>query len=382
MERPILPYAPLWGLLARARDTSRTIDDMFGDFLRLFRSASGPAAAAAVPTAKSDHAAASPPSEVPPTVAASPARRPDTESRDMQGWLELEVRTRVAELHNVLPRVDRRTDAPRFLDALLESFDAVVRQPPLAAQRALAVSRDTNAPTTRLVSLVEGDPGLGQSLLRYANSAYYATGGGRVVSLHGAVQRVGTTGVHNVVLKTMIDGILCRPGGAFQPYVNLVWEHMIRVAPISRALAPAFRVPADESFALGLLHDVGKLVIFDRVGELRKSLRRDIDFTLPVLSVVLRTLHEPLGGLAALQWGLGATVAHSIATHHRSPVPEVFDPRGELLFVAERADLARARGRPLDLEGWWRDGRLVTPRDLVEPVLDAVAAEADEDAMA
>lgn len=297
----------------------------------------------------------------------------------MQGWLELEVRTRVAELRNVLSRVDRGTDAPRFLDAMLESFDAVVRQPPLAAQRALSVSRDPNASTGRLVSLVEGDPGLGQALLRYANSAYYSTGGGRIVSLHGAVQRVGTSGVHNVVLKTMVDGILCRPGGALQPYVNLVWEHMIRVAPIARALASAFRVPPDESFALGLLHDVGKLVIFDRLGEMRKSLRRDVVFSLPVLSVVLRTLHEPLGGLAALQWGLGASVAHSIATHHRSPVPEMFDARGELLFVAERTDLSRIKGRPFDLEGWWRDGLLITSRSSIEPVLEAIAEDADDE---
>jgi HD-like signal output (HDOD) protein len=188
--------------------------------------------------------------------------------------------------------------------------------------------------------------------------------------------------VHNVVLKTMVDGILCRPGSAYQEYVNLVWQHMIRVAPIARALAPAFRASPDESFALGLLHDVGKLVVFDRLGELRKSLRRDVAFPLPVLTVVLRSLHEPLGGLAALQWGLGAGVAHAIATHHRAPVPEVFDARGELLFVAERTDLARARGRPLDLDLWWRDGMLATPRERVEPALAALAEEVDEEAMA
>lgn len=300
----------------------------------------------------------------------------------MQGWLELEVRTRIAELHNVLPRVDRSSDAPRFLDALVESFDAVVRQPPLAAQRALAVTRDSTAPTSRLVTLVEGDPGLGQALLRYANSAYYATGGGRVVSLHGAVQRVGTSGVHNVVLKTMVDGILCRPGSAYQEYVNLVWQHMIRVAPLARALAPSFRASPDEAFALGLLHDVGKLVIFDRLGELRKSLRRDAVFPLPVLSVVLRTLHEPLGGLAALQWGLGAGVSHSIATHHRAPVPEMYDARGELLYVAERTDLSRVAGRELDVEGWWRDGLLVTPRDVVEQSLASLPDGSEDDALA
>lgn len=357
---------------------------MLGDLFKRFRSSERPAVAAAgASTARPTTAERTPPSAVP-TVAPTtlPPVPPDADAREMQGWLELDVRTRVAELHNVLSREDRETDAPRFLDALLESFDAVVRQPPLAAQRALSVTRDTSAPTSRLVSLVEGDPGLGQALLRYANSAYYATGGGRVVSLHGAVQRVGTSGVHNVVLKTMVDGLLCRPGSAYQDMVNLSWQHMVRVAPITRGLAPAFRAVPDEAYALGLLHDVGKLVVFDRLGELRKTLRRDVAFPLPVIGVVLRMLHEPLGGLAALQWGLGAGVAHAIATHHRAPVPEMYDPRCELLFFAERLDLARSLGRPVDLERWWKDGLIVTPFDIVERAVANIPEDAEEGAPA
>ena len=306
----------------------------------------------------------------------------DADAREMQGWLELDVRTRVAELRNVLGRADRETDAPRFLDALLESFEAVVRQPPLAAQRALSVTRDVNAPTSKLVGLVESDPGLGQALLRYANSAYYATAGGRVVSLHGAVQRVGTSGVHNVVLKTMVDGMLCRPGSAYQELVNLSWQHMVRVAPITRTLAPAFGAVPDEAYALGLLHDVGKLVIFDRLGELRKALRRDVKFPSSIVGVVLRMLHEPLGGLAALQWGLGAGVSHAIATHHRSPVPEMYDPRCELLYFSERLDLARARGLPVELERWWKDGLIVTPLAMIERAVASIPEEADEPSLA
>jgi HD-like signal output (HDOD) protein len=370
---------------------------MLGDLFKRFRSpAPAPVAAAERPAAATVPEAARPTSGAGPAPAGAGQTRtaadavgappsvgsardvrqtPDADAREMQQWLELDVRTRVAELHNVLGRQDRASDAPRFLDSLLESFEAVVRQPPLAAQRALSISRDPNAAASRLVSLVEGDPGLGQALLRYANSAYYATGGGRVVSLHGAVQRVGTSGVHNVVLKTMVDGMLCRPGSAYQELVNLTWQHMVRVAPIARSLAPAFGGSSDEAYALGLLHDVGKLVIFDRLGELRATLRRDVAFPRPILSVVLRSLHEPLGALAALQWGLGAGVAHAIGGHHRSPVPEIHDPRCELLFVSERVDLARARGAEIDLDAWWRDGILLTSREAVSLAMARVLQE-------
>jgi HD-like signal output (HDOD) protein len=357
---------------------------MFGDFFKRFRKA-----APLAPRVLTRVATPVPRQIVRPDAAApnespsSGAPRANDSSHDVDAgelaaWLNLDVSTRVTELHNVLARHDRATDAPRFLDGILQTFDAVVRQPPLAAQRALAITRDQRANVGKMVGLVEKDPGLGQALLRYANTAHYATGNDRCVSLHGAVQRVGTTGLHNVVLKTMVDGMLCRPGSAYQDYVNKTWQHMVRTAPIARALASHFDASPDESYALGLLHDVGKLVIFDRLGELRKTLRRDPVLPSSILAVMLRMLHEPLGGIAALQWGLGAGVAHAIATHHRTPVPEMYDRRGELLFVAERIDLARARGQELSFESWWRDGLLVTPRDPVERAAAAFVEDESE----
>lgn len=285
----------------------------------------------------------------------------EREASEVRAWLQLDVQQRIDAVRAALSHEERESDAGAFLDALGTSFEAVVRQPPLAAQRALAVSRDPNAGATRLVNLVETDPGLSQGLLRYANSAFYATGSGRCVSLMNAVQRVGTAGVHNVVLRAMVDGLLCRPGGAFQSKVDLVWSHMVRTAPIARGIATACEVNPDEAYALGLLHDVGKLVVFDRLGELRRQLRRDVRFPEPIISLVLRYLHEPLGGLAALQWGLGAGVAHAIATHRRSPVPELLDRRCELLYVAEHLDLWRLGATADDtppLDDWWRDGAL------------------------
>lgn len=304
---------------------------------------------------------------------------PEPELGEVSAWLTLEVNQRIAAVRETLSREDRGSDAPAFLDALSSGFDAVVRQPPLAAQRALSMTRDARASAAQLVALVETDPGLSQGLLRYANSAFYAGAGGRVVSLMNAVNRVGTSGIHNVVLRTMVDGLLCRPGGHFQSWVDMTWEHMVRTAPISRDLAKPFRVNPDEAYLLGLLHDVGKLVVFDRLGELRRQLRRDVRLPPAITSVLLRLLHESLGGLAALQWGLGAQVAHAIATHHRAPVPEMLDSRCELIYLAEHLDLWRmlpeAATEPPPLADWWRDGALHAPREEVERLVASLAEE-------
>lgn len=272
---------------------------------------------------------------------------------------EDEIHRRIDAIEGALAPAESNEDTKRFLAAVRGASGDTIRQAPVAAQRALAKTRNPEIGINQLVMVIEEDPTLGQALLRYANSAYYAVRGGDVVvSLKHAAQRVGTTGVRNVVLAGMLDGMLCRPGASYQTMVDLVRGHMVRTAPIARSIARGFAVPPDEAFALGLLHDVGKLIVFDAIGTMRHELRRDLSIVPSVVHTVLMQLHEPLGGLAALRWGLGEPVAHAIATHHRTPVPETTDRMSEVLFVAEHVEHALMGVRPMALETWWQAGAI------------------------
>jgi HD-like signal output (HDOD) protein len=147
---------------------------------------------------------------------------------------------------------------------------------------------------------------------------------------------------------------------------------MVRTAPIARNLAPEFGLVPDHAFALGLLHDVGKLVIFDRIGTLRSMLRRDVVLTDRFVGAALRSLHEPLGGIAAARWALGDATARAISMHHRDPIPAEPHLASELLFVAERIDIAGIRGTPVELEAWWREGGLIAGLQRVDRLLTRV----------
>ncbi|HEV2641531.1 MAG TPA: HDOD domain-containing protein, partial [Candidatus Elarobacter sp.] len=262
-----------------------------------------------------------------------------------------ELRSRMDAITDSLSVQERSGDTARFLATVRDTSDSTIRPAPAAAQRALARTRNPDIGIAQLVQVVEEDPTLGQALLRYANSAYYATGS-VTVSLRQAAQRVGVSGIHNVVLGVMLDGMLCRPGGRFEVMLDQVRAHLVRTAPIARTLARAFRLPADECFALALLHDAGKLIVFDVLGTMRHELRRDVAVPDAVVTRVLRDAHEALGALAALHWRLGETTAHPIGTHHRSPVPVAADRMSEVLFLAERADHALARGGAMDVAAW------------------------------
>ena len=293
-------------------------------------------------------------------------RRPDF----MIDQLTAEVSSRIDVITASLSPKERTDDTVRFLRNMRASSASSIKQAPQAAQRAIAKTRNPDIGMTELVRVVEEDPTLGQALLRYANSAYYSTGSS-VVSLRHAAQRVGSTGVHNVVLGVMLEGMLCKPGGEYQKMVVQVRDHLVRTAPIARAIGRGFGLVPDECFSLALLHDAGKLIVFDVIGALRHDTRRDVDVPKAVVSRVLRELHEPLGGIAVLHWGLGETVAVSISTHHRNPVPTIENRMSEALFVAERAEHSLSGVIPRDVQAWWAEGGISGDPARVEELISA-----------
>jgi HD-like signal output (HDOD) protein len=293
---------------------------------------------------------------------------PDSVMRSMQ-W---RVRVLLADL----PHETLRSDGPAFARMLLEGGEAFISHLPAAAQRALATSRRPEASLDEIVTLFEDDPMLTQGLLRMANSAFYRRGDEPVVAIRDAAGRVGLRGVQAVLTASIVEGLLCRPGGEYDAMVRQTWEHMQRTAPLARALAPAFRADPETAYALALLHDVGKLVIFDLLSGHRRRLRRDLRLPRPFMSALLAHLHEPVGALAMLRWGLGGEAAHAVGGHHRRPVPALADPVTEVLFVAEAVDIARARGREADLGAVWAAGSITADPERAAALLPGPDAEA------
>jgi len=142
----------------------------------------------------------------------------------MKDRIKNDLSCRLADLQDKYSDVSEGTDIVALLDMLEDAENNVVRQPPLAAQRVLAVSRNPDAGLNDLVGLLERDPTLTQGLLRYANSAFYAgISSEPVVALMTAVQRVGMAGVEAVVLRSIAEGLISRPGPPFDRLVGKVW---------------------------------------------------------------------------------------------------------------------------------------------------------------
>ena len=292
-----------------------------------------------------------------------PATAPDDQV-PVETWLKERLENAIREVDTQTTGTERTASFLTLIGRLAGDRDNHLRRPPAAAQRAMSACRQTDVSAETLVELLEADPTLTQAILARANSAYYSRGGPRCLALKDAILRQGRQSVHSVLLEQAMNTLVFTGGGPLRGMVDQVWLHMVRTAPIARDLAPVFGVEPEQAFALGLLHDVGKLAIFDRVATIRTSQRSEIEITGPAFSRALKLLHEPLGGQCALGWDLGDEAARAIAAHHRTSVqsvpsaPSAPDRLTEVVWLAERVDIAAVRKQPIDLRALWQSGNL------------------------
>lgn len=316
-----------------------------------------PSAAEPAPAVVAPVAAASPApsrSEVAPAAAAN--ERPAA----TEASLHRSLHWRCKVLLDGASREAMASDGPALVEVLKKANEAVIRQPPEAAARALNLARNPNTPLPRIVALFENDPMLAQALLRQANSVFYRRDGTPCTSLNAGAQRIGLTAVTGILMESMVQQMLCRPGGAYDAQVQKVWSHMQRTAPIARAIAQAFQVDPEAAYSLALLHDVGKLLVFDHISVLRHEKRREVKMPDTFFRQLVWHLHEPLGGLAVLRWDMGGEAAYAISEHHRRPVPEVPDTMTECLHVAEAVELAHTNFTKLDWDAIWANGGITS----------------------
>lgn len=290
----------------------------------------------------------------------------------LEAWRQEIARAAIAlRDHDGAEASHARAHAEALLLTLTLDPDMVVRSPPPAAQEALAVASDPACELPRLVAIIERDPTLTRGLMRHASSAMYAAAGAPA-SINDATRRLGAKGVQIAVLAGMAEGLLAHGAGPYSALANTTWASMVRVGPIARALSRAVAVPAHEAFLLGLLHDIGALVLLDLLGAAQAARPGAPILPAPFVADALRDLHEPLGGITLLRWGIDPRAAWAVADHHRRvPFPNP-DRRGELLYLSTRVDAALvARERP-DVAQWFVDGQLTVAPDHVRDAVDRI----------
>jgi putative nucleotidyltransferase with HDIG domain len=187
-------------------------------------------------------------------------------------------------------------------------------------------------------------------VLSIANSSVYGLQE-QVVSTEQAATVIGVRALRNVVLQASIARRYEHLSERGAMDMEALWEHAMEVARLAQMLGTATRretgLAPDEYYTCGLLHDLGKAVLLDSLGDdYGAVLARAREARRPLHHVEAGELgfsHVDVGALLSRRWGLPGEVAQAVVFHH-GPLQQVLE-RPHVAAVALADQLAyRAQG--------------------------------------
>jgi HD-like signal output (HDOD) protein len=216
--------------------------------------------------------------------------------------------------------------------------------------------------TTDVANVIREDTALTARLLKVVNSAFFAFPR-RIDTVSQAVTVVGTSQVRDLALATSVLTL-------FQDLppdlvdMDGFWRHSLACGVAARVLAGLRRESnVERFFVAGILHDVGKLVVYARIPEKAQEVfrvAREEEILLHEAEHrVLGFDHAQVGEALLSQWNMPPSLRESVHFHHqprradRFPLEAAAVHLGDIMAIALGIGSAGERFvPPLSPEGW------------------------------
>lgn len=270
---------------------------------------------------------------------------------------------------------------------LVRGVDGLVTLPDVFVRiNQLVESPDSSV--AEIAAAVNLDPSFTVRLLRVANSPFYGFSTS-VDTVAKAVSVIGTAQIRNLALATsVVSSFESIPNKLIT--LNNFWRHSLYCGLAARKLARlAGKCDAEAVFTAGLLHDIGELIIFNRMPDQARDallLVQDSADEMTMQQAEQQTMgfdHAQVGGELARHWKLPVMLEECIAFHHHIRAAGRYPRETALVHIAnilalmaEVKTLDLADVAPLDPAAWEVTGLIAA--DVVERAVQETQGEIAE----
>ena len=210
---------------------------------------------------------------------------------------------------------------------------------------------DPNCSAVDIGNVIVGDPSLSARLLRIVNSSYYGFAA-KVTTVSRAVAIVGTQDLRNLILATSAVNVF---NEIPNDLVNMEthWRHSVYTGILAKSMAKRCRVlHCERLFIAGLLHDIGKLVLYHRLPKLsRDAILVAQDHPEAIYEAerdVIGFTHAEVGAALAVTWNLPDSIRDVIAYHHTPMQSVEYLLESSIVHIANALSLCVEWDTPID----------------------------------
>jgi len=278
------------------------------------------------------------------------------------------------ELDELGPLDQMEVELREQLASLIRTDNLQIPPLPQVAVELHQLASSPHAEIDQAVEIVRRDAPLAAQVMRVVASVFYRPAGGAVTSLEKAVMRIGLNPLRDIAFATLMGEVFRCP--ALDGPMRALHRHAFVCACGTALVCRQLGVDTHYGFLCGLMHDVGRYVIYAALADRGRRDRRWLrpDFALRPFE----QLHQELGVLVVSRWKLPDLVKDAAGLHHHAPEKAgAATPMLLALAVAnegdklDAADGAERSRRLLDLPFGYRAG--LNPQQIAE-----VAAELEQ----
>ena len=244
-----------------------------------------------------------------------------------------------------------------------------VASPPVVYEKLVKVINNPRSSSGDVANVISEDAGLTARLLKIVNSAFFSFPR-RIETVTHAVTVVGTSQIRDLALATSVM-TLFRDVPKDLVDMQRFWHHSLAVGVTARVIAAQRREDnVERFFVAGLLHDLGRLLMFMRAGaEQGEAVAKSEATGTPLYKTereVLGFSHTQVGSALLDQWNFPGAFREAVAYHHQ--------PRRATRYPVETAAVHVADIVANTLE-WGHGGEPRTP-DMDPNAWDLLGVEA------
>lgn len=217
-----------------------------------------------------------------------------------------------------LPMLDGRTlEIADKLEVLLEQPSINLPTLPGIAMEVRKLVADENVGYEQIAQKVSLDQAMSARMLEVANSPLYATTE-PVRNIQSAISRIGIRETRNILQAVVAEGMFRAADKRFSNLLNQLWMHSLAVAYGNEILARTLAIPESQDFfMMGLLHDIGKLLVLCLLGEgLTSGLIAEDEVSDDVVQAIFLARHNDLGLRLMKKWGFADAFRRVAALHN------------------------------------------------------------------